>query len=169
MTSQCLLLSLNPVSTPLPTLCFSTMIHCFRRSTRTCLSKRSTLDSLLDLGSLLHLFILVRRQYLSFPQIFNGMFSNLPPHAASDPSASYNLVLMDHTISPQDLSLFLDCLTASHLDLQEHCLMGSAASSLTPPMDFPNSGPSLTYSGSLAWSDLSLPVIAPRPVPAGNV
>jgi len=35
-------------------------------------------------------------------------------------------------------------------------------------MDFPNSGPSSTYSGSPAQSDLSLPVIAPRPVPAGS-
>ena len=46
--------------------------------------------------------------------------------------------------------------------------MGSAAASWpTPPMKFPNSGPSSTYSGSPARSGLNLPVITPRPVPAG--
>ncbi|KAI9458731.1 hypothetical protein HD554DRAFT_2138637 [Boletus coccyginus] len=94
--------------------------------------------------------------------IFNDMFSNLPPHAASD---SYNLAPMDH-ISPQDLSLSLDCLPPSHFDLQEN---GLTASWLTPPIDFPNSGPPSTYSGSPAQSDLGLPVVAPRPqhVPGG--
>lgn len=37
------------------------------------------------------------------------------------------------------------------------------------PLEFPNSAPSSTYSGSPARSDLSLPVIAPQPqyVPEG--
>jgi len=138
----------------------------FRRSTRACLSKRSTL--LAGAGDPTPT---VRSRSLSLlpvlipPADLHDMFSNLPPHAASDPFASYNLAPIDH--SPQDFSLSLDCLTASHLDLPECGLTGSTASWLTPPMKFPNSGPLSTYSGSPARSGLSLPVIAPRPVPAG--
>ena len=102
-------------------------------------------------------------------QTFGDIFSNLPPHAANGLSGSYDLTPVDH-ISPQDFSLSLDCLTASHLDLQHSSgLTGSAASWISPSMEFPNSGPSSTYSGSPAQSDLSLPVIAPQPqhAPAG--
>ncbi|KAG9308230.1 hypothetical protein JVU11DRAFT_12248 [Chiua virens] len=98
---------------------------------------------------------------------FNDIFSNLPPHAASQSSASFNLAGMDH-ISPQDFSLTL--MTASELDLQPlNVLVGDVNAWANTPVEFPNSGPSSTYSGSPARSDLGLPVVAPRPqhVPAG--
>ncbi|KAF8554149.1 hypothetical protein OG21DRAFT_1484929 [Imleria badia] len=85
---------------------------------------------------------------------FNNIFSNLPPHAASESSA---FAPMDH-ISPQELSLSLDCLS-SQLDFQH----SNTASWINTPMEFANSGPSSSYSGSPAHSDLSLPVVAPRP------
>lgn len=71
---------------------------------------------------------------------------------------------MDH-ISPQDLSLSLDCMSVS----QHPNVLTGTASWTHIPLEFPNSGPSSTYSGSPARSDLSLPVIAPRPqhAPAG--
>lgn len=62
-------------------------------------------------------------------------------------------------------------MTAAQLELaQQSVLTGDATSwTTTPPMEISNSGPSSTYSGSPARSELSLPVIAPRPqhAPAG--
>lgn len=58
-------------------------------------------------------------------------------------------------------------MTAPHLDL--NVLTGGTGSWANAPMEFSNSGPSSVYSGSPAHSELSLPVIAPRPqhAPAG--
>lgn len=92
-------------------------------------------------------------------QNFNDIFSNLPPHAASESSA---FPQMDH-ISPQDLSLSLDCLS-SQLDLQHSSALSSdAASWINTSVEFSSSEPSSSYSGSPAQSDLGLPVVAPRP------
>jgi len=101
---------------------------------------------------------------------FNDVFSNVPPHVASASQTSYDLASMDY-VPPQELSLSLDCITAAQLDLAQHSVLTGAATSwaTTPPMEISNSGPSSTYSGSPARSELSLPVIAPRPqhAPAG--
>lgn len=67
-------------------------------------------------------------------------------------------------ISPQDMLLSLDCVTASHMGLQHsNALTGSTVSWNQTQIEFPDSGPSSSYSGSPARSDLSLPVIAPQP------
>ncbi|KAH0826791.1 hypothetical protein J3R83DRAFT_5210 [Lanmaoa asiatica] len=103
---------------------------------------------------------------------FNDIFSNFAPHTTSSSSpASYSVAPMDH-ISPQDLSLSLDCMTTSHLEFHHSDPLTSNATLWTQaPMELPNSAPSSTYSGSPAQSDLSLPVIAPHPqhVPARMV
>ncbi|KAG8217018.1 hypothetical protein J3R82DRAFT_7334 [Butyriboletus roseoflavus] len=91
---------------------------------------------------------------------FNDIFPNVAPHAASASPASYDLAPIHH-ISPQDMPLSLDCMTASHLDFQHSNALTTSWNQ--PPMEFSNSGPSSTYSGSPARSDLSLPVIAPQP------
>jgi len=100
------------------------------------------------------------------PMSFNDFFTNLAPHTAAGSPATFDLAPMDHMV-PQDLSL--DCITATRLDLCESALAGSGASWTNTSMELTNSSPSSTYSGSPAHSDLSLPVIAPRPqhVPTG--
>lgn len=101
------------------------------------------------------------------PMSFNDFFTNLAPHTAAGSPATFDLAAMDRNISPQDLTL--DCITATRLDLFENDLAGSAASWTNASAELTNSSPSSTYSGSPARSDLSLPVVAPRPqhVPTG--
>ncbi|KIJ59967.1 hypothetical protein HYDPIDRAFT_170519 [Hydnomerulius pinastri MD-312] len=79
-------------------------------------------------------------------------FSGLPPHAHSP--ADYGIAPLDH-ISPQDLPLQTG--RGPRFD------MSNPASNWGVPLEFSHSQPSSTYSGSPARSDLSLPLVAPRP------
>lgn len=101
-------------------------------------------------------------------QTYNDFFSSLPPHAPSASPSSYPSAPMDQ-VPPSDfalplhMDLDLSALTVSQLDLPHPGLAPSWMP--TPaPMEPTTSGPSSTYSGSPAHSDLSLPVVAaPRP------